>query len=343
LSEGAIGRGGGIPLARLATGSVVALCALALLATPAFAQATADPELGNPTAPAAGSGADPTAATDPTAPPTVEPAPTPEEPAPASEPPAPAPESAPPPEPPVTVVVDTPPSAPAAAPPPGPDPTLTVAPDPSTTSPGDSSEKVQPPSPSTAAPSDPEPPAAQTGPGAGLQPLPAAESVAPKADSPAAAAMDPTAETPAAVTDPAPPNDPPAATASASGALAGTPADAVFRQALKLMDDLAGVKAGMTLLAREGKVPAAPRSAPRPNSAPVRHDLTASQSSEQSPLTGSAPSGTAGSASSGGGFAALYALLVVVAALAGGLWARLQLVPVLWRSVAIVALNERPG
>jgi hypothetical protein len=31
------------------------------------------------------------------------------------------------------------------------------------------------------------------------------------------------------------------------------------------------------------------------------------------------------------------------AAFAGGIWGRLQLVPVHWRSVTIVALNERPG
>jgi hypothetical protein len=35
--------------------------------------------------------------------------------------------------------------------------------------------------------------------------------------------------------------------------------------------------------------------------------------------------------------------MIALAALAGGLSSRLQLVPVRWRSVAIVALNERPG
>ena len=64
----------------------------------------------------------------------------------------------------------------------------------------------------------------------------------------------------------------------------------------------------------------------------------------QSPFTGGAPSGAAGSAlSSGNGSTALYALVLALAALAGGFWGRVKLVPVSWRSVTIVALNERPG
>ena len=43
------------------------------------------------------------------------------------------------------------------------------------------------------------------------------------------------------------------------------------------------------------------------------------------------------------GSAGLYALMIAIAAFAAGLWGRLQLVLVRWRSVAIVALNERPG
>jgi hypothetical protein len=155
--------------------------------------------------------------------------------------------------------------------------------------------------------------------------------------------MDPTAETPSAVPEPVAPDGPSADTAGYSRARAEAPADAVFRHALELMDDLAGVKAAMALLAREGRGPVAPGSAPRPDSSPVRHDPTPPASYEQSPLTGGAFAGAAGSASSGGGNAVHYALLIAIAALAGGLWARLQLVPVLWRSVAIVALNERPG
>jgi hypothetical protein len=59
---------------------------------------------------------------------------------------------------------------------------------------------------------------------------------------------------------------------------------------------------------------------------------------------GGAPSGgAAGAGGGGGGSAALYALMIALAAVAGGLCGRVQLVPVRWRSVTIVALNERPG
>jgi hypothetical protein len=119
----------------------------------------------------------------------------------------------------------------------------------------------------------------------------------------------------------------------------------VLRQAIKLMDDLAGVKAAMALLAEQGEAPAAARLPSRSKSAPESEDPVPAQVPEPAPLAGGAPSsGAAGAAPSGGsGSAALYALMIALAALAGGLWGRLELVPVRWRSVAIVALNERPG
>jgi hypothetical protein len=119
-------------------------------------------------------------------------------------------------------------------------------------------------------------------------------------------------------------------------------ADRTFGEALKLMDDLAGVKAAMAMLTERGREPA---------QAPPAHGGSGSQkggsdhlpSAEFPPLAGGAPSGAAGSASSGTGSAALYALMIVLAASVLGLWGRLQLVPVRWRSVAVVALVERPG
>jgi hypothetical protein len=124
-----------------------------------------------------------------------------------------------------------------------------------------------------------------------------------------------------------------------------TPAEAVLRQAIKLMDDLAGVKAAMELLAAQGQAPGAPQLPSRSDSRPTSEDPIPAQAHEPAPLAGGAPSsGAAGAAPSGGsGSAALYALMIALAALAGGLWGRLELIPVRWRSVAIVALNERPG
>jgi hypothetical protein len=110
------------------------------------------------------------------------------------------------------------------------------------------------------------------------------------------------------------------------------------------MDDLAGVKAAMAMLADAGQAPGPAGSPPQPDSGTASEDTApASGAPEQAPTTDTAPSGSAGAASSSGGSAALYALLIALAAFAGGLWGRLQLVTVLWRSVAIVALNERPG
>jgi hypothetical protein len=342
VSEGAIGRGGGIPLAGLITGFALALVALAVLVTPAFAQVSAEPgteaalpvESGTEALDAGSAPApEPAAASEPAAPdPPPPPAPEPYG-APAAEP-APSPTEAPP--------------GPAPAPEPAPDKTVTPASDPSTTqqpvSSGDSTETghqgtTPPPSPS-------QPPATQTAPPAAAgSPLaaPSEPLAATKLAPPTAAPMDPTAETPPAAPELLAADDPPAETAGHSRTRAEAPVDAVFRHALKLMDDLAGVNAGMALLAREDRAPAAPGSAPQPDSAPVRHDSTPLASYEESLPTGGAPSGAAGSTSAGGGSAAHYALLIAFAALAGGLWARLQLVPVLWRSVAIVALNERPG
>jgi hypothetical protein len=119
----------------------------------------------------------------------------------------------------------------------------------------------------------------------------------------------------------------------------------VVRQAIKLMDDLAGVKAAMALLAAEGQAPGAAQLPSPSSSTPHSQEPVTAQAPEPAPLAGGAPSsGAAGAAPSGGsGSAALYALMIALAALAGGLWGRLELVPVRWRSVAIVALNERPG
>ncbi|MET0973185.1 MAG: hypothetical protein ABWY95_07180 [Thermoleophilaceae bacterium] len=117
----------------------------------------------------------------------------------------------------------------------------------------------------------------------------------------------------------------------------------MFREALKLMDDLAGVRVAMAMLAEEGQAPAAAASPSRPDSVPAPDDPSPAPSPEPPPMTGGAPSGAAGGGSSGGGSAALYALVISRAAFAGGLWGRLELVPVLWRSVTIVSLNERPG
>jgi hypothetical protein len=124
-----------------------------------------------------------------------------------------------------------------------------------------------------------------------------------------------------------------------------TAAEAVLRQAIKLMDDLAGVKAAMAFLAAQGQAPAAAQLPSGSDSRPASEDPVPAQAAESAPLAGGATSsGAAGAApSGGGGSAALYALVIALAALAGGLWGRLELVPVRWRSVAIVALNERPG
>lgn len=113
---------------------------------------------------------------------------------------------------------------------------------------------------------------------------------------------------------------------------------------LKLLDDLAGVRTAMAMFANEGHRPAA-AATPEPSSASAQEGSSPVKAEpEQSPFTGAAPSGAAGSApSSGNGSAALYALVLARAAFTGGLWGRVKLVPVSWRSVTIVALNERPG
>ena len=98
------------------------------------------------------------------------------------------------------------------------------------------------------------------------------------------------------------------------------------------------------LAAAEGHGPGAGTSYRRPNSGAADEQRSFSLSADPAPLTGGAPSGAAGSATSGGGGSgALYALLIALAAFAGELCARLQIIPVRWRSVTIVALNERPG
>jgi hypothetical protein len=109
------------------------------------------------------------------------------------------------------------------------------------------------------------------------------------------------------------------------------------------LDDFAGVRAAMTMLSAEDQAPGADVSPSRPDSGPAPEDPTPVPSPDPSPLSGSAGSGAAAGVSSGGGSAALFALLITVAAFARGLWGRLQLVPVRWRSMTIVALNERPG
>jgi hypothetical protein len=131
---------------------------------------------------------------------------------------------------------------------------------------------------------------------------------------------------------------------SPSSPRADTPEEAVFREALKLMNDLAGVKAAMAILAEQGQAPAAARGPSRPESGTLIAEESPTKSPEQAPPNGGGtPSGAAGAAGSGTGSAALYALVIALAALAGGLWGRLLEVPVRWRSVTIVALNERPG
>jgi hypothetical protein len=117
----------------------------------------------------------------------------------------------------------------------------------------------------------------------------------------------------------------------------------LFREALELMDDLADVRAAMAMLGEDGQAPAAASLPARRDSVPPREDPSPAPSPEPPPLPGGAPSGAAGAGSSGGGSGALYALVVARTAFAGGLWGQLELVPVHWRSVTIVALNERPG
>jgi hypothetical protein len=124
---------------------------------------------------------------------------------------------------------------------------------------------------------------------------------------------------------------------------AETPAEAVFREALELMDDLGGVRVAMALLAEHGQAPDAAASSSRPTPDPASRDSSPAPSPDPAPYSGGAPSGAAGAASSSSGSAGLYALVVALATLAAGLWGRLQVVPVHWRSVALVALNERPG
>jgi hypothetical protein len=110
------------------------------------------------------------------------------------------------------------------------------------------------------------------------------------------------------------------------------------------MDDMDGLRAAMVMLAEEGQAPGATGGRPRPDSGPLSADPSPTPSPEPAQQTGGgAPSGSAGAGSFGGSSGALYALVCALAALAGGLWGRLQLVPVHWRSVTIVALNERPG
>jgi hypothetical protein len=120
--------------------------------------------------------------------------------------------------------------------------------------------------------------------------------------------------------------------------------DPELGQAIKLMDDLAGVKAAMTMLAEAGRAPST-GAPPAPGGHGSDEEAPdPAPSSEAPPLAGGAPSAAAGSsAPSGGGSAALYALMFALAAAVLGLWGRLQLVPVHWRSVAVVALVERPG
>jgi hypothetical protein len=114
-----------------------------------------------------------------------------------------------------------------------------------------------------------------------------------------------------------------------------------MHEALNLMDDFAAVRAAMTMLSAEDQAPAAGVS--RPDSGPAPEDRSPARAPDPPPLTAGAASGAPGGVSSGGGSAALYALLITVAVLARGLWGRVQLAPVRWCSVTIVALNERPG
>jgi hypothetical protein len=151
-------------------------------------------------------------------------------------------------------------------------------------------------------------------------------------------------------TDP-PPRTPPAAPRRAPGVDRSlhdelTLEEAVQRQAIGMMDHLAGVRDAMEMLAAaKGQGPGAGPSPDRPKSGVAGELLAVAASGDAAPPNTHAPSGAAGSAPSGGGggSGALYALLITLAALAGGLSAKLEILPIRWRSVTIVALNERPG
>jgi hypothetical protein len=208
-------------------------------------------------------------------------------------------------------------------------PTQETAPQPPAPSP-ETTEVVQPPTEPSAPSSGPElsaasePPPAEA-PAPPSEPTPDSsvlEHAGPTADAPAEALPEPVADSPRR---------------------AERATEAMLPEALKLMDDLAGVRGTMTMLAAEDQAPAVGVSPSRPDSGPAPEDSSPVPSPNPPPLTAGAASGAAGGVSSGGGSAALYALLITVAAFARGLWGRLQLVPVRWRSVTIVALNERPG
>ncbi len=212
---------------------------------------------------------------------------------------------------------------------PTPVPTQETAPQPPAPSP-ETTEVVQPPTEPSAPSSGPQLPAAS-------EPPPVETRAPPSETAPDSSVLElpgPTADAPAeALPEPV----------AGSPLRAERAAEAMLPEALKLMGDLAGVRGAMTMLAAEDQVPAAGVSPSRPDSGPAPEDPSPVPSPDPPPLTAGAASGAAGGVSSGGGSAALYALLMTVAAFALGLWGRLQLVPVRWRSVTIVALNERPG
>ena len=210
-----------------------------------------------------------------------------------------------------------------------PTPTQETAPQPPAPSP-ETTEVVQPPTEPSAPSSGPQLPAAS-------EPPPAETPAPPSKTAPDSSVLElpgPTADATAEALPQA---------VAASPPRAGRAAEAMLPEALKLMDDRAGVRAAMTMLSAEDQAPAGGVSPSRPDSGPAPKDPSPVPSADPPPLTAGAASGAAGGVSSGGGSAALYALLITVAAFARGLWGRLQLVPVRWRSVTIVALNERPG
>lgn len=323
----AIGRRSRMPL-----GALILALAFALLVPPASGQISGGgTEPGVDSATPVGGSAPSTTPEQPG--PTVEPAPVPtQEPAAIPEPASgPIPEPTPAPAPPEPTSAPASERAPEATSPPA--LSTETAPQPAAPSP-QTAEVVQPP---TAPPGGPPSPAAQAELPAASEPPPAEAPAPPPAiapDSSVLALPDPTTDAPAeGLREPV--------AGSPSGA--ETPAEAMFREALELIDDLAGVRVAMAMLAAGDDAPAAGVSPSRPDSRPGTEDPSPVPSPDPPPLTGSAPSAAAGGVSSGGGSAALYALLITVAAFARGVWGRLQLVPVRWRSVTIVALNERPG
>jgi hypothetical protein len=305
----AIGRRSRIPLLAL----TLAL-AFALLAPPAAAQVSdggTEPGV-DPATPVGGSGPDTSSEPAALEPPTATPEPSATEPA--SSPDTQAPTLEPTPVPPQETAPQPPQETALQPPAPSPETTEGVQ---ALTEPSAPSSGPQPTAASEPPPAETPAPRSETAPASPVLELPG-----PAADAPAEALPEPVAR---------------------SAPRAERAAEAMLPKLLTLMDDLAGVRTAMTMFSAKDRSPAADGSPSRQASGPAPDDPSPVPSPDPAPLTGSGASGAAGGVSSGGGSAALYALLIAIAAVALGLWGRLQLVPVRWRSVTIVALNERPG